>query len=58
MIEIRRESDEMVLSDWVFDGKILRYSYQIPEEIKFDQERCIIFAEDNVGQILKQELQF
>lgn len=54
MIEIRRENDEMVLQNWVFEGKILKYSFQIPElQNAFPM---ILFIEDNVGNILKTQL--
>ncbi|KAK9879855.1 hypothetical protein WA026_008359 [Henosepilachna vigintioctopunctata] len=55
VVEIRRLCDELVFVDWVFDGKILKYSFQIPLEIeKLDNfPNFLIVAEDNVGNIIK-----
>ncbi|KAL3269723.1 hypothetical protein HHI36_008783 [Cryptolaemus montrouzieri] len=53
VVEIRKFSDELILEDWVFEGKILKYSFQIPQEIELSD--CLIFAEDNVGNILKYD---
>lgn len=54
VIEIRREQDEMVLQNWIFEGKVLKYSFQIPgfENIS----SVILFIEDNAGNILKIKL--
>ncbi|XP_044754159.1 putative zinc metalloproteinase YIL108W [Coccinella septempunctata] len=54
VIELRRNSDEMVLKDWVFNGKILKYSFPVPLDPNADDSLdSIVFAEDNVGNILK-----
>lgn len=55
VVELRRNNDEMVLRDWVFSGKILKYSFPIPVDVKEEEDisDSIILAEDNVGNILK-----
>lgn len=55
VVELRRNNDEMVLKDWVFSGKILKYSFPIPVDVKEEEDisDSIILAEDNVGNILK-----
>lgn len=48
----------MVLQSWTFTGRILKFSFGIPtEELRqLKYENVFIVAEDNVGNILKENV--
>ncbi|XP_022902516.2 uncharacterized protein [Onthophagus taurus] len=50
VIEIREKDSELVLNSWVFLGRVLKFSFQIHDNIG----NTIIVAVDNLGNILKQ----
>lgn len=52
VIEIRSTSDELVLYNWLFTYKVLKYSFAIPNN-KFQQGSMLVVI-DNVGNILKE----
>ncbi|KAJ3644356.1 hypothetical protein Zmor_027021 [Zophobas morio] len=54
VIELRDEENGMVLLHWIFDGRILKYSFKLPEE-DLQKYGCkyVVFVEDNHGNILK-----
>lgn len=60
VIEIRTIEEELVLYDWVFLGKVLKFSFQIPEDVtkEIDNNKFKLVVEDNVGNILKKEYAF
>jgi hypothetical protein len=55
VIELRNEDNGMVLLSWTFEGKILKYSFQLPEddlgELRYHS--VMMFVEDNAGNIFK-----
>lgn len=53
VIEIRRESDEIVLHSWIFISKVLKFSFQIPQEV-FNEEGVVVVIEDAAGNIIKK----
>ncbi|XP_064210811.1 uncharacterized protein LOC107397428 [Tribolium castaneum] len=55
VIELRNEGNGMVLFNWVFEGRILKYSFQIPND-QLVTENYVMIVEDNVGNILKHEI--
>ncbi|XP_072388305.1 uncharacterized protein [Diabrotica undecimpunctata] len=57
VVEIRSVEKELVLHSWVFDGRILKFSFQIPQDILkgTNNSSCIVFVEDTIGCILKEE---
>lgn len=58
VVEIRSLNRELVLHSWMFDGRILKFSFQIPEDllITMGNGSYLIFVEDTIGCILKEEL--
>lgn len=58
VIELRNRENGMVLLDWVFVGRILKYSFQLPEEKleTLTTNPVVVYAEDNIGNILKHEI--
>ncbi|CAH1118927.1 unnamed protein product [Phaedon cochleariae] len=57
VVEIRRIGSEMVLHNWVFDGRIMKFSFQLSEDvIKKCNGVFIIFVEDTMGFILKETI--
>ncbi|CAG9863599.1 unnamed protein product [Phyllotreta striolata] len=54
VVEVRSIDRELVLNSWVFDGRILKFSFQLPR-IEVADENCLIFVEDTVGCILKEK---
>lgn len=56
VIEVRSESDEIVLYDWTFTSKVLKFSFVIPDECwdKLEDQQVLIVIEDNCGNILKE----
>ena len=54
VIELRDEESGMVFLYWIFDGRILKYSFKLPEE-DLQKYSCkyVVFVEDNHGNILK-----
>lgn len=50
----------MVLEDWVFTSRVLKFSFQIPEDtINIRKnETLIIVVEDSVGNLLKEKITF
>ncbi|KAI4461067.1 zinc metalloproteinase-related [Holotrichia oblita] len=52
VIEIRKGVNEMVDESWVFPGKILKYSFHVPEDCISNGDTIII--EDNAGNIFKE----
>nr|XP_023022918.1 putative zinc metalloproteinase YIL108W [Leptinotarsa decemlineata] len=56
VIEIRIPNTEFVIFSWVFDGRILKFSFQIPQEVIIElcDKTNIIFVEDTIGSILKE----
>lgn len=52
VIEIRKGVNEMVDGSWVFPGKILKYSFYVPEDCISNGDTIVI--EDNAGNILKE----
>ncbi|RZC31835.1 zinc metalloproteinase [Asbolus verrucosus] len=55
VIELRNENDGMVIKDWIFDGKVLKYSFQVPEDElnNLSKKSVMLVVEDNIGNILK-----
>ncbi|XP_030746639.1 putative zinc metalloproteinase YIL108W [Sitophilus oryzae] len=53
VVEIRTEEDEMITYDWTFEGKVLKFSFQIPIEVFQDKRNYLLVVEDNLGNILK-----
>lgn len=59
-MEIRNGDTEMVLEDWIFTGRVLKFSFQIPEltmNTRKNQELLIV-VEDSSGNLLKEKVQF
>lgn len=58
VVEIRRESDEMVLESWIFASKVLKFSFRIPEETfkEFHDQKLIVVVGDAIGNIVKENL--
>ncbi|XP_031334202.1 putative zinc metalloproteinase YIL108W [Photinus pyralis] len=56
VIEIRRKDDEMVLKAWVFGGKVLKFSFQIPVRAAGFDEDVILYAQDGCGNIFKRQI--
>lgn len=52
VIEIRSIKNELVLFNWLFTGKVLKYSFLIPTENEFPLDSLVIII-DNMGIILK-----
>nr|CAH7758288.1 unnamed protein product [Callosobruchus chinensis] len=57
VVEIRQVDDELILYSWVFVSKVLKFSFQIPEDVlnELSNQNLIILVEDSVGNILKEE---
>lgn len=55
VVEVRRQDDEFVLSSWVFDEKVLKYSFLVNFDFS-DGAKLMVVAEDNRGNILKCNL--
>ncbi|KAJ8917690.1 hypothetical protein NQ315_005137 [Exocentrus adspersus] len=57
VVEIRSKNVELVLYNWTFEGRILKFSFQIPQDviISLNEDSYIMFVEDTVGCILKEE---
>lgn len=60
VVEIRSVDTEMVLEDWVFTGRVLKFSFQLPEDTinARKNETLIIVVEDSVGNLLKEKITF
>lgn len=60
VIEIRSPDSEMVLEDWVFTRRVLKFSFQIPEDTinARKNETLIVVVEDSVGNLLKEKITF
>lgn len=58
VVQIREEKNELLLNYWTFEGKVLKYSFQIPEEvfINSDCKKIVLVVEDSCGDILKKIL--
>ncbi|XP_057667517.1 uncharacterized protein LOC130900725 [Diorhabda carinulata] len=58
VVEVRSLSKELVLRSWVFDGRILKFSFQVPQDITSltDNQNYLIFVEDTIGCILKEQV--
>ncbi|KAF7287347.1 uncharacterized protein LOC143191030 [Rhynchophorus ferrugineus] len=54
VVELRSEKDELILYDWTFESKVLKFWFQIPAEVFKDKRIFILVVEDNWGNILKQ----
>ncbi|XP_060529866.1 uncharacterized protein LOC132704105 isoform X2 [Cylas formicarius] len=57
VVELRRQYDEMVRFSWTFEGKVLKYSFQIPEQA-LDETLAILFVEDKYSNIFKKAVNF
>lgn len=58
VVQIREQSNELLLQDWTFEGKVLKYSFQIPEEVLSESKTVVLVVEDTCGDILKKVLSF
>lgn len=60
VVEIRSPDTELVLEDWVFTGRVLKFSFQIPEDIvNFRKDQTVIIVvEDTAGSLLKETVHF
>lgn len=60
VIEIRSLDTEMVLDTWVFTGRVLKFSFQIPEDtINLRKNQTLLMVvEDSVGKLLKEKILF
>lgn len=58
VIEIRRAIDQMVLISWIFVSKVLKFSFYISKECftKFKGQNIVLFIEDNIGKIVKENI--
>lgn len=56
VVEIRKQPDEMILYNWTFEGKILKFSFRIPDETFTEKVSITLFVEDNFGNVLKRSL--
>lgn len=58
VVEIRDVAEQKVLQNWVFTGRILKFSFVIPWEVlnKLECKTVLIVAEDSIGNILKQNV--
>ncbi|CAH1131399.1 unnamed protein product [Ceutorhynchus assimilis] len=56
VVEIRKQPDEMIMFNWTFEGKVLKFSFRIPDEALKSKISRTIFVEDNLGNILKKPL--
>ncbi|KAG5899909.1 hypothetical protein JTB14_002461 [Gonioctena quinquepunctata] len=56
VVEIRMPETELVIFSWVFDGRVLKFSFQIPQEVitELCGSTSIVFVEDTNGCILKE----
>ncbi|KAJ8944540.1 hypothetical protein NQ318_009703 [Aromia moschata] len=57
VVEIRSQDVELVVQSWTFEGRVLKFSFQIPQDvfISLCNGNYIIFVEDTIGCILKEE---
>ncbi|KAK4876364.1 hypothetical protein RN001_012786 [Aquatica leii] len=55
-VEIRRAADGMVLKFWDFMGKVLKFSFQIPETVMdmIGDDNVVLFVEDDVGNVMTE----
>lgn len=60
VVELRSPNTEMVLQSWVFTGRVLKFSFQIPQDIieKKLGETNMLVVEDTTGCIVKAEISF
>lgn len=59
VVEVRRQEDEFVLTSWVFNEKVLKYSFLVCFDFSFsDNSKLMVVAEDNLGNILKLNLRY
>ncbi|CAH1961275.1 unnamed protein product [Acanthoscelides obtectus] len=57
VVEIRQTEDELILQSWVFISKVLKFSFQIPQNVlsELNNQNLIILVEDSIGTIIKEE---
>ncbi|XP_050304600.1 uncharacterized protein LOC126742104 [Anthonomus grandis grandis] len=56
VVEVRKQPDELILNEWTFEGKVLKYSFRVPDEAFSEKLPIMLFVEDNFGNILKQSV--
>ncbi|XP_066246517.1 uncharacterized protein [Euwallacea similis] len=56
VVEIRKQPEEMICNYWTFEGRVLKFSFRIPNEVLEEDGSEILFVEDNFGNTLKRLL--